>query len=71
MIHKGCWDKIHVQKVGEILKTYCGRRVGTPRGIIYPGVRAEIPQWWRGHPYREVVNEIACQRCSYLARREV
>lgn len=57
------FDTIHVQKVGEILRTHCGRRIGTPRGRIYPGVRACLPSDLEGHPHPDVVRDGICRSC--------
>lgn len=61
----------HVQKPGTTLKTYCGRRVGTPGGKIYPGVHAELPEWFATHQFPEVVEEVTCRACKKAREREV
>lgn len=60
----------HIQKRGETLRTYCGRRVGTPGGEIYPGVRAEWPEWFDEHTSPDVIEPATCKACRKARESE-
>jgi hypothetical protein len=52
---------IHIQK--DSFVSFCGRKIGTPGGKIYPGVRVELPSWFETHPYPHVVEGRVCKAC--------
>jgi len=55
--------RYHIQKPGVTLTAYCGRRVGTPGGKIYPGVQAMLPSWFKTHRYPEIIDAATCKAC--------
>lgn len=60
----------HVQKNGSRPWTFCGRRVGTPGGQIYPGVRAMPTKWFDGHNWPKNVLPSTCKTCLRAAGKE-
>lgn len=55
----------HVQRDSFI--SFCGRRIGTPGGTIYPGVHTQPVEWFKTHSFQEAIQPVTCGACAKLA----
>lgn len=56
----------HVMR--DSVKTLCGRRIGVPGGVIYPGVDAYPRAWFEGHRYPDAIEPVTCRACARIAK---
>ncbi len=62
---------LHVIKPGQQRLTLCGRVVGTPGGLYYPGVESQHVWWFKEHQFLETVWPRVCLACRRAYEKRV